>query len=110
MSRVYYSNDTITAAKADLSEVGPALYDLEQSMGWNLRCADPENGPYHEVATKALCQILDHIAKVRRLLNGINTLVNVVEAEVVAELQHPPERKESTAAETEAAVRDFMET
>jgi hypothetical protein len=67
MSRVHYRNETIRKAISELGE-------LEQSMGWNLRCADPSD-PAHQEAITALVQILEHFPKVRRLLDEVEAEV-----------------------------------
>jgi hypothetical protein len=60
MGRVGYKNEHISHAIE-------ALDDLEQTMGWNMRCAFPgQGGDDPGTATHALIQILQAAAKARR--------------------------------------------
>jgi hypothetical protein len=60
ISRVGYKNKHV-------SDAIEALDDLEQTMGWNLRCAFLEDGgAVPGLATSALIQILEAAAKVRQ--------------------------------------------
>jgi hypothetical protein len=89
MSRVHYKNETIRKAMLELDE-------LEQSIGWNTRCAYPgeygwklgERGwwepgerlpglreDYHQGAMEALVQTLAHLPKLRRLLDEVEAEV-----------------------------------
>jgi hypothetical protein len=68
MSRVHYTNESIRKAITE-------LVDLEQTMGWNLRCSDPSEPAYHQDAIPALVQILKHFPKIRRLLDEVEAEV-----------------------------------
>jgi|HubBroStandDraft_6_1064221.scaffolds.fasta_scaffold2588110_1 hypothetical protein len=87
MSRVYYTNETISKIDDKLDDFRHELVELEQTMGWNLRCAYQGNIPadkdFHQESVGALVQILEQVLKVRRLLDEISTNVDAVEAEVV---------------------------
>jgi hypothetical protein len=67
MSRVHYQNDTIQKAMQELD-------DLEQSIGWNLRCAYP-GCCSREDSMKALAQTLEHFSTVRGLLDEVQAEV-----------------------------------
>jgi hypothetical protein len=68
MSRVHYKNEDIREALSELDQ-------LEQTMGWNLRCFDRDDRIPPEYSDKekagALVQILRHLPKVRGLLDKI---------------------------------------
>jgi hypothetical protein len=73
MSRVHYKNETIRKAMF-------ALDDLEQTIGWNMRCAYPEEYRHrgensHQGAMEALAQILEHFPMLRRLLDEVEAEV-----------------------------------
>ena len=57
MSRVYYENETIQKAMS-------LLDDLEQTIGFNMRCAYQgnyrEGEDFHQEAMSALVEILEH--------------------------------------------------
>jgi hypothetical protein len=82
MSRVDYANENIRKAM-DL------LDQLEQSIGFNMRCAFPGDyqrpgDDYHQGAMDALVQTLGYFPKVRRVLDD-------VEAEVLDVFLHAQE-------------------
>jgi hypothetical protein len=69
MSRSHYKNEHIGKAFE-------ALDNLEQSMGWNLRCAFVASGYAPTDSVMALAQIVEAAAEVRRL-------VGLAEAEAI---------------------------
>jgi hypothetical protein len=98
MSRVHYQNDTIREAMAQLD-------NLEQTMGWNMRCAYPgdfREEDFHQGAMSALVQILECFPKLRSLLDE-------VEAEVLKCFLEAPEaeRKDRADLEAEAKAKGF---
>jgi hypothetical protein len=99
MSRVYYENETIQKAIA-------LLDDLEQTIGFNMRCAYQgnyrEGEDFHQEAMSALVQILEHFPKLRRLLDE-------VEAEVLERFLKAPEveKKRRAGLEAEAKTKGF---
>src|SRR5260221_7085838 len=89
MSRVHYRNENIRKAMSLLDQ-------LEQSIGFNMRCAFPGDyqrpgDDYHQGAMNALVQTLEHFPKVRRLLDE-------VEAEVLDVFLHAQEVEKKAAA------------
>jgi hypothetical protein len=62
MSRVGYKNEHIQKAFQ-------ALDGLEQTMGWNLRCAYPDASAPATGAVVALAQIMQAAAEVHRLVS-----------------------------------------
>jgi hypothetical protein len=99
MSRVYYENETIQMAMS-------LLDDLEQTIGFNMRCAYQcnyrEGEDFHQEAMSALVQILEHFPKLRRLLDE-------VEAEVLERFLDAPEveKKRRAGLEAEANAKGF---
>jgi hypothetical protein len=81
MSRVHYKNETIGKAMSELD-------NLEQSIGFNMRCAYPgdyrKGEDFHQGAMSALVQTLQHFPRLRRLLDE-------VEAEVLKCFVEAPE-------------------
>jgi hypothetical protein len=90
MSRVHYKNETIRKAMSMLD-------DLEQTIGFNQRCAYPGDyrDDYHQGAMHALVQILEHFPKLRRLLDE-------VEAEALKCFLEAPEAEKKYRADLEA--------
>jgi hypothetical protein len=72
MSRVHYKNETIDKAMRQLD-------NLEQTIGFNMRCAYPGDyrpgDDYHQGAMSALVQILKHFPKMRSLLDEVEAEV-----------------------------------
>jgi hypothetical protein len=111
MSRVHYTNDTIQKVFTELDR-------LEQTFGFNMRCAypgdygwklgeqdgwEPPTGDmwphekpedYHQGAMSALVQTLEHFPKLRRLLDE-------VEAEVLDCFLHAQEVEKKWKADRE---------
>ena len=95
MSRVHYHNETIR-------KMLPVLDDLEQTMGWNMRCAYQgnyrEGEDFHQGAMDALAQILEHFPKLRRLLDE-------VEAEAIKCFVEAQAREKKRLADREAKAK-----
>jgi hypothetical protein len=98
MSRVHYKNENIRTAIN-------VLDDLEQTIGWNRRCAYPgdyrEGEDFHQGAMSALVQILEHFPKLRRLLDEIEA--EVLDCFLKAQEVEKKERAELFRPTTEEA-------
>jgi len=105
MSRVHYKNDTIRKAFG-------ALDELEQSMGWNMRCAYPGDyqpgDDFHDGAMKSLAQTLSHLPTIRRLLDEVEAEIIKVWVDAPAEEKKYKAEEEAKAAarKAEAAARE----
>jgi hypothetical protein len=63
MGRVHYTNETIQRIKRE-------LHELEQTVGWNLRCADRGTCDDDE-AIAALTQVIVHLPIIRAMLDEV---------------------------------------